>query len=720
METRALTEIEAQRIRDEERVADAVRVSLHAAAAARRPGPLPDPRAPYFARMRVRIGGRRRDILLGARTYADASRDVRIIDWRTAPLARVFFAYHPGEEFAEDLGERELCGQLEQQSLVTFVDGHLVGMTTAEHAYHREPSGQWIAAPAPIPDLDAPELLAPIAAPGASPLARLMGLLDGEQRAVVDDLDTAPVLISGSAGTGKTTTALLRLGTWRARAGNQGRKRRALVIVPERGLARAVGARLEHFDITGVAVETFDDWVTTQARRLFHKQPPRTCTDSPPGVGTLKRHPALHALLPRFVAQLGDEMAARIDHALLARGQAAACVQACQGPNLLATLRQVEVMLADRGIAEQREVAAVLARERRRLYDLDADRLAFLGDRMWLDAAVEAAGGELTAYMVEAAIAHTRVQLATTTERAHAHVDRERLQTVDSRPIDEGTGSEHASTIDVEDYAIMLELLRLKTGAIETPRGRLDTYHHLVIDEAQELTAVELAVLAATRRDDTVMSLAGDAAQQVGENTRFRGWDQVLAQAGLGDARQVPLQHTYRCPQPIALLAHQVLGPLAPPEPPEIPRQGPPVRVSEFPNTAHRAFGLARALMDLGDRAPDARVAVITSTPESARDLHRVLHDCCGARLVENGEFLFAPGIDVTDVAQIKGLEFDVVIVPDASAAAYPDTSLARRRLHVALTRSSHTLWITAVGAITPLLAGPAQGFGSDGDAPQA
>jgi DNA helicase II / ATP-dependent DNA helicase PcrA len=42
--------------------------------------------------------------------------------------------------------------------------------------------------------------------------------------------------------------------------------------------------------------------------------------------------------------------------------------------------------------------------------------------------------------------------------------------------------------------------------------------------------------------------------------------------------------------------------------------------------------------------------------------------------------------------------------VPDATASAYPETEEARRRLHVAVTRAAHQLWIAAPGSASPLL----------------
>lgn len=70
-----------------------------------------------------------------------------------------------------------------------------------------------------------------------------------------------------------------------------------------------------------------------------------------------------------------------------------------------------------------------------------------------------------------------------------------------------------------------------------------------------------------------------------------------------------------------------------------------------------------------------------------------------------DGEFEFKPGVDVTDVSQIKGLEFDYVIIPDANLSTYPDTAVARRTLHIAVTRAVHQLWVISVGRPSDILA---------------
>ena len=75
-----------------------------------------------------------------------------------------------------------------------------------------------------------------------------------------------------------------------------------------------------------------------------------------------------------------------------------------------------------------------------------------------------------------------------------------------------------------------------------------------------------------------------------------------------------------------------------------------------------------------------------------------------GVRLVADQDFSFTAGIDITDVRQSKGLEFDIVILLDVNDASYPASDDARRLLHVAMTRAAHQLWVTYTGTPSPLL----------------
>jgi DNA helicase IV len=225
---------------------------------------------------------------------------------------------------------------------------------------------------------------------------------------------------------------------------------------------------------------------------------------------------------------------------------------------------------------------------------------------------------------------------------------------------------------------------------------------HLVVDEAEDVSLLELYVLGRHLAGRSV-TIAGDESQQTFSS--YAGWADAVAALGVERAETVRLETTYRCPRPIAELAHAILGPVAPARPPRAGRDGAPVSRFDFPTEAHAHLFLAGAVRDLLEREPQASVAVIAHAPDVARAFHRLLSDLPEARLALDGRFSFRPGVDVTDVASVKGLEFDYVVVPDASVRAYPDTDEARRRLHVAVTRAAHQLWIAAPGTPSPLVA---------------
>jgi len=97
---------------------------------------------------------------------------------------------------------------------------------------------------------------------------------------------------------------------------------------------------------------------------------------------------------------------------------------------------------------------------------------------------------------------------------------------------------------------------------------------------------------------------------------------------------------------------------------------------------------------------------VIARTPEGARRWAEVLRRSgVDVQLALEGDFRFGRGLHVTCVAEVKGLEFDYVVVPDASPSIYPDEPESRRAMYVALTRAVHAVTIAAVGRPSAILA---------------
>jgi DNA helicase-2/ATP-dependent DNA helicase PcrA len=115
---------------------------------------------------------------------------------------------------------------------------------------------------------------------------------------------------------------------------------------------------------------------------------------------------------------------------------------------------------------------------------------------------------------------------------------------------------------------------------------------------------------------------------------------------------------------------------------------------------------LSDVLRDLMAAEPLASVAVLTPNPAVSDLYFEGLQRAELPRLrrIRDGEFPFKAGIEVTEVTQVKGLEFDYVVVLDVDSTNYPDTPASRRMLHVAATRAIHQLWMMSVGTPSPLV----------------
>jgi DNA helicase-2/ATP-dependent DNA helicase PcrA len=609
---------------------------------------LPDASSPYFAHLRVREGDEERDYCLGRGTFVDLAAGVRVVDWRFAPVARIFYGYREGDPYEEPFPGRVAAGTVVARRVVVVDRGVLIRIATGNVSLARGAGGAWTssrgdrsaslgggAGTAARPGI----LGTGQGARGRAALPEVTAMLDREQWDALSIDADAPLLVVGSAGSGKTTVALHRLARIAFDEPRRYPVSRLQVVVPELGLAKLAARLLEPLGLGRVAVRTLPSWSRGAFQSHFGVPPPRLCDETPPLVARLKRHPALYDALRR--------------------------PRVAGAPATWSRLR--------------------------------AELAELFTDRGFLQGVVAAARGELPTTAVEETLRHTRLQIASPLAVVLRGVDADRTVALDGEALDARTPDALAGTLDPEDLPVLLFLHAFRSGA--AGKG----VAHLVVDEAEDVSLFELFVLGRQLGKARSLTLAGDEGQRSGSS--FGGWDAMLSALGAQHAATCRLETTYRCPAPVARLAQEILGPLAPPEPPRSGREGVPVGRFDFPTEAHAHLFLAGAVRDLVEREPQASIAVIGRGPEVARGFHRLLADMPEARVVLDGDFSFAPGVDITDVESVKGLEFDYVVIPDASAATYAATEEARRRLHVAVTRASYQLWIAAVGTPSPLIA---------------
>ncbi|MBX3231488.1 MAG: ATP-binding domain-containing protein [Labilithrix sp.] len=680
-----------------------------------------DRKSPYFGHLRLeeqvlQRGGkgqgkeRRRDVLIGSRQYLDAAAGIRIVDWRNAPVSRIFYRYREGDSYEETLGDQPVEGEVAARRTVAIVDGELRKVTAPQGTFVKEADGTWRRAAAHTARLRLPAAGTSTAATPPKPgketttsadrlLPAIAAMLDKEQYDLITKPGIGLVAIQGSAGSGKTTVGLHRVAYLHASQPNRYRGSRMLVIVPNEALVHYTSRVLPALGVDGVPVLTFHRWAVRVVMDLFPRLPSAISDETPPLVSRLKNHPAML----EACASIGEEAMTRVDAKVRAT-----MAKWPEGERVIAAWD------ATKGAPDRRvtQLAQWLAGKR------DLANTKGSGDLPNVTrSAVESMGQELRS--------ETRNVLGAWDE---VTTSRPRLDRFFGKYF--GTGqldqvhewctrqarvrTEHerdgeTPSLDLEDRALLLRLFQVLRGPLLDGDGQPLTCAHLFIDEVQDASPVELKVLlevargtadVATDLSQLSVTLAGDTAQRMREEDDEHvpfDWDATLKELGVpGGAKAIdPLKVSYRSTAPITAFARGVLGPFAHEAEPIAPRGGPPVEAFTFASAGEAVAFLADALRELAANEPDANVALLSRFPQQAEMYFEGLQraEVPNVRRVRRQDFTWERGFDVTDVRQTKGLEFDEVILLETTASSYPDTAQARHALYVGATRAAHQLW---------------------------
>jgi DNA helicase IV len=218
-------------------------------------------------------------------------------------------------------------------------------------------------------------------------------------------------------------------------------------------------------------------------------------------------------------------------------------------------------------------------------------------------------------------------------------------------------------------------------------------YGHVVVDEAQELSAMAWRMVL-RRCPGRSMTIVGDLAQ-TGAAAGADSWAQVLDPLGPGRWRTERLTVNYRTPKEAMAVAAALLPPGV--EPPRSVRD-----CDELPWCGYGG-DLAALVRHEAELVGGGRVAVIAPPAQTA--------DTAGALDLQPGPDLDAP-IAVLTPAEAKGLEFDSVVVVDPGGIEQASPR-GRADLYVALTRTTHRLGLVITGDMPGELAAALNGSGA-------
>ncbi|QDQ99279.1 HelD family protein [Tomitella fengzijianii] len=238
--------------------------------------------------------------------------------------------------------------------------------------------------------------------------------------------------------------------------------------------------------------------------------------------------------------------------------------------------------------------------------------------------------------------------------------------------------------IDADELARRHDTAESRTAAERAAEDRTWAFGHVIVDEAQELSPMAWRMLM-RRSPNRWMTVVGDTAQ-TGAVDGASAWDDVLSPYVAQRWRLAELTVNYRTPGEIMAVAAPLLAAIDPAQTPPVS-----VRDSGHPpeSVATESERIEESVAEVVAALPPVGTAAVLCTPE----------------LVDRLRHLGGDRVDVMPVADVKGLEFDSVIVvePDAIIGG-SERGLAD--LYVALTRATQRLSVVHSRVLPRELAG--------------
>ncbi|HUY43933.1 MAG TPA: UvrD-helicase domain-containing protein [Acidimicrobiales bacterium] len=693
----------------------------------------------FFGRIdyRGQDGGRGDAYHVGRLAVSDDELNPLVIDWR-APVAEAFYRATgveslglsrrrhvairthevtgvEDEYFADEFGELDLPEeQLREATSEGLVDGGLA--------------------------LGGPgALLAALGRARTGRMGDIVATIQGEQDRIIRSPLAGVLLVQGGPGTGKTAVALHRaaylLFTHRATLERQG----VLVVGPNPLFLNYIENVLPSLGESGVTLSTISGLVTNVEVRGYDTE----------DVDHLKGDLRMSKFMSRALRTRQRALRHDVEIPI---GRAIVVLRASYTAEIVERARRRPGNHNQRRSAISRELAARLAREYHGRFVRDgldegnaegelADQIRatiqfkeaiqriwprlsgqeLLHDLFGAPALLRAAGhGVLSEREIEMLYRSRSASLDEIpwTKADAALIDEARVLLGPRRrprPVVKAIDQDVLEGVDLSAYsgeiraAALREAQRFATAqSTELDEAEFVTYGHIVVDEAQDLSPMELRVL--KRRDLTgSITIVGDMGQATTASSSA-SWDAVLEVLKPRRApTRVDLTVSYRTPEEVLEFAAPTLAVAAPDlTPPRPVRRAGARPIIESVSGEHFASTLVAATRREIAAVTPGRVAVIVSEASREATL-RILHEG-GLDAVDPRDFEskgLSADLVVLAAEGANGLEFDAVVVVEpgqigerGATRAGEMTPRGLRTLYVALTRPTRRLAIVACRAL--------------------
>ena len=605
---------------------------------------------PYFAKVTLQFkpGSEPKDVYIGNVGMTDDDYRHFIVDWRS-PIAEVYYNQDNGKTSYEANGRIIDC-ELKLRRQFDIERDQLKALFDTTVAIQDE------------------MLLAALAQNRSSRLSAITATIQKEQNEVIRHEDVPALLVSGIAGSGKTSVLLQRIAYLFYRQRDTLKPEDVFLITPNPVFQRYIENVLPEMGESNPSSITFESLMCGLG--LGSRDLGRDVS-----ADALR---AIDEMLPDFKLKQGDFTDIRIEgEPVITAAQAHGAWSKLK--NLPTGSHRSALVIDDLLDRLEQRIKRLAKSEKYQdmISDMsDAEQIECFGENVYIGDMDEA---ELVSY----------------TERflrwRYAGVEHEiaegrwlRLDAIGMRL----TGSENLSAI---------EWLYLKLALVG---GGMRHARYVMIDEVQDYSAAQLMCLARYFGKAHFMML-GDENQAIREGTAsFDEIREVFTRA-CGSVDNCELMTSYRSSPEITALFTSLLDNEERVRVESVQPAGIEPVIIECADDLDYEVQLKTAV----EEALEAECLAAIIAPDARRlaKLEQLLEDL-PITMGAGKETMPEHGVLLLDIKLAKGLEFDQVIVPDAGNRSYPDETLARHRLYTAISRATKKVTLVANGKLTSLL----------------
>lgn len=257
---------------------------------------------------------------------------------------------------------------------------------------------------------------------------------------------------------------------------------------------------------------------------------------------------------------------------------------------------------------------------------------------------------------------------------------------------DEAIENHEKGIIDEDDLPVLFYIHMLLEGIDEKSK-----YKHIVVDEAQDYSPFQIYLINSLSMGNS-LTLVGDLAQGIYHYKGIRTWKDITEGVFDGKATFITLSQSYRSTVEIIEFANSALHAqgLGLKSAKPVLRHGDKPEVIKSVSRRESVRLIEEIVKRLNSKGKHS-IAVITKTYNEGKLLEKELkkHTDLEFTLIKGNE-KESPKTDIVVIPAYltKGLEFDGTIIYNPTEKNYPDNILNQRLLYVALTRALHSEFI--------------------------